>query len=67
MVVRPWGFKACLCSTQLIIEFIMLINVKMPTIIGILACISLINTSSTFEFLLAVEMSCPVELSIKSV
>ena len=36
-----------LCSTQLSIKCIMLINFKMPTIIGILTCISMINT--TFE------------------
>ena len=35
-----------LCSTQLSIEFIMLINVKMPTIVGILTFISMINTTS---------------------
>ena len=33
-----------LCSTQL--KFIMLINVKMPTIVGILTFISTINTTS---------------------
>ena len=34
------------CSTQLSMKFIMLINVKMPTIVGILTLISMINTSS---------------------
>ena len=34
------------CSAQLSIKFIMLINVKMPTIIGILTFISMINTTS---------------------
>ena len=33
-----------LCSTQLSMKFIMLINVKMPTIVGILTFISLIDT-----------------------
>ena len=33
------------CSTQLNIQFTMLINVKMPTIVGILAFISMINTT----------------------
>ena len=33
------------CSTQLSIKFIMLINVKMPTIVGILIFISMINTA----------------------
>ena len=32
-------------STQLSMEFIMLINVKMPTIVGILTFISMINTT----------------------
>ena len=31
-------------STQLSMKFIMLINVKMPTIVGILTFISMINT-----------------------
>ena len=34
------------CSTQQGIKFIMLINVKMPTIVGILTCISMINKTS---------------------
>ena len=34
------------CSTQLSMLFIMLINVKMPTIVGILTFISMINTTS---------------------
>ena len=34
------------CSTQLSMKFIMLINVKMPTIVGILIFISMINTIS---------------------
>ena len=33
-------------STQLSMKFILLINVKMPTIVGILAFISMINTTS---------------------
>ena len=33
------------CSSQLNIEFILLINVKMPTIVGILTLISMINTT----------------------
>ena len=40
---------ASLCKedkTQLSMEFIMLINVKMPTIVGILILISMINTLS---------------------
>ena len=34
------------CSTQVSRKFIILINVKMPTIVGILTLISMINTSS---------------------
>ena len=39
------------CSYQLIMKLIVLINVKMPTIVGILKFISMINT--TFESLKA--------------
>ena len=35
-----------LCSTQLSMKFIQLINVKMPTIVGNLTFISMINTTS---------------------
>ena len=34
------------CSTQLSTKFILLINVKMPTIVGILTFICMINTTS---------------------
>ena len=34
------------CSTQLSTKFILLINVKMPTIVGILTFISMMNTTS---------------------
>ena len=34
------------CSTQLSTKFILLINVKMPTSVGILTFISMINTTS---------------------
>ena len=34
------------CSTQLSTKFVLLINVKMPTIVGILTFISMINTAS---------------------
>ena len=55
----------------------MLINVKMPTIVGILTFISMIHTTCEslkginnfcffkLLFLCAVEMSCSVELSMK--
>ena len=42
----PEVIKLFSCSTQLSIKFIMLINVKMPTIVGILTFISMINTIS---------------------
>ena len=38
-VIKPFS-----CSSQRV-EFIMLINVKMPTIVGILTFISMINTT----------------------
>ena len=40
------GYKTSSCSTQLLSINIMLINVKMPTIVGILTFISMINTTS---------------------
>ena len=59
-------------------EFILLINVKMSTIVGILTFINTINISSAcfkqdrnhyfsvFYFLLTADISCSVELSMKS-
>ena len=41
----PEVIKLFPCSTQLSTKCILLINVKMPTIVGILAFISMINTS----------------------
>ena len=45
LCVRPGPevIKFFSCSTQLRIKFILLINVKMPTIVGILTFISRIN------------------------
>ena len=40
------GHIAFSCSTQLSMKFIFLINVKMPTIVGILTFISMINRTS---------------------
>ena len=57
----------------------LLINVKMPTIVGILTFIRMINTTPEglkarnfficryFEFLWVVQISYPVELSMKKV
>ena len=42
----PRGYKTFSCSTQLSTKFILLKNVKMPTIVGILTFISMINTTS---------------------
>ena len=42
----PKVIKLCSYSTQLSMKFILLINVKMPTIVGILTFISMINTTS---------------------
>ena len=41
----PEVIKLFPCSTQLSTKFILLINVKMPTFVGILTFISMINTS----------------------
>ena len=65
-------------STQLSMKFILLIYVEMPTFVGILTYISMINTTSerlkarnfficwSFSSL-SVEISCSVELSMKKV
>ena len=45
-VIKPFP-----CSTQLSTKFILLINVKIPTIVGILTIINMINT--TYERLKA--------------
>ena len=42
----PKIIKLIPCSTQLSTKFILLINVQMPTIVGILTLISMINTTS---------------------
>ena len=42
----PQGYKLFSCSTQLNTKFILLINVKMQTIVGVLTFISMINTTS---------------------
>ena len=46
MYTGPEVIKLFSCSTQLTMKFFMLINVKMPTIVSILTCISMINTIS---------------------
>ena len=42
----PEVIKLFSCSTELSTKFILLINVKMPTIVGVLTIISMINTTS---------------------
>ena len=42
----PEVINLFLCSTQLSTKFILLINVKMPTIVGILTFIIMINATS---------------------
>ena len=42
----PEVIKKNLCSTQLCTKLILLINVEMPTIVGTLTFISMINTTS---------------------
>ena len=44
--IRPRGYKTYACSIQLDVDFIMLIKVKMPTIVGILTLISMIKTTN---------------------
>ena len=45
-ILGPEVIKLFSCSTQLSTKFILLINVQMPTIVGILTFISRINTLS---------------------
>ena len=42
----PEVIQLVLCSTQLSTNFIMLINIKMPTNVGILTFISMLNATS---------------------
>ena len=46
---RPRSYKTFSCSTQLSKKFILLINVKMHTIVGILTFISMIITSERLK------------------
>ena len=67
------------CSTQLSRNFILLINVKMPTIVGILTFVSMINTTSDrlkarnificryFSFHEQLKFHAKLELSMKNV
>ena len=44
ILVWPRGYETFLCSNQLSMIFILLINVEMPKIVGILTFISRVNT-----------------------
>ena len=46
ILVWPRGYKTFLCSNQLSMIFILLINVEMSKIVGILTFISRVNTPS---------------------
>ena len=50
-MIRPRGYNLFSCSAEQSMNFIMLINVKVPTILGILTFISMTNI--TFESLKA--------------
>ena len=50
----PEVIKLFPCSTQLSTKFILLINVKMPTIVGILALISMINSSERLKAIICI-------------
>ena len=74
----PRGYKTCSCSTQLSMKFILLINVKMPTIVGILTFIGMIkqhlrdleHETSSFVGILIFMSNCNFvlsELSMKKV
>ena len=43
--IRPEVIQLYSCSSQLSMKFIMLIDIEMPTIVGILTYISMINTT----------------------
>ena len=77
----PEVIKLFSCSTQLSMKFFLLINVKMPTIVGILTFMSrknsILGLSESekktelnfliFLYLWAFKISCSVELSMKKV
>ena len=48
-IICARGYTTFSCSTQLSMEFILLMNMKMPTIVGILTFISMINTTNLLE------------------
>ena len=67
----PQGYKTFSCSTQLSMEFVLLINVKMQTIDGILTFFSRINdwlfsflTQLSMEFILLINVRMPTIVGI---
>ena len=56
----PEVIKLFSCSAQLILKFILLLNVKMPTIVGFMPGFS---TDWLFSYLCAIEISCSTQLS----
>ena len=44
-ITRPQGYKTISCSTQLNMKIFLLINVKMPTVVGILTFLSRKNST----------------------
>ena len=74
---RPLRYKTFSCSTQLSMKFFLLINVKMPTIVGILTFMCRKNNILSFSepeiklnflifsYLWAFKFSCLAELSLK--
>ena len=79
MAPGPEAIKLFSCSTQLSMKFSPLINVKMPTIVGILTCMSGKNNILgltepkkmlnflIFSYLRGFKISCSTELSTKKV
>ena len=74
----PEVIKLFSCSTQLRMKFVLLINVKVPTIVGILTFMSgknsILSVSEPvksrffiFLYLCAFKISCSIELSMKNV
>ena len=66
----PEVIKLFPCSTHLSTKFILLINIKMPTIVGILTFISRINTTSErlkeINFFICLYFSCYEQLKVRA-
>ena len=53
MIPRPEVIKLLSCSTQLTMKFFLFINVKMPTIVGILISILPKNQAAAIEMVIS--------------